>query len=117
MSRHAASRLAPAILTLLLFSCLPFKPWGGPGEVRHRDLPKLKRLAGDPVRRLGRPDSIPSLDDPRFVPGAEADFMQDHETVLGVVHHGQAKAYSLWHLDRHEIVNDVVGETPVAVTW
>jgi len=30
---------------------------------------------------------------------------------------GQAKAYSTWHLDRHEVVNDYIGETAIAATW
>ncbi|MBI2882481.1 MAG: DUF3179 domain-containing protein [Candidatus Methylomirabilis oxyfera] len=28
-----------------------------------------------------------------------------------------AKAYSLWQLNHHEIVNDRIGTLPVAVTW
>ena len=43
--------------------------------------------------------------------------MRDDEMVIGVVHNGIARAYSAWYLDRHEIVNDVVGGDPVAVTW
>ena len=30
---------------------------------------------------------------------------------------GQARAYSAWHLDHHEIVNDRIGKTAIAVTW
>ncbi len=43
--------------------------------------------------------------------------MNKNEMVIGVVHDGVAKAYSVWHLDRHEIVNDVVADDPIAVTW
>jgi hypothetical protein len=28
-----------------------------------------------------------------------------------------AKAYSLWQLDHHEIVNDTLGDVPIATTW
>jgi hypothetical protein len=93
------------------------RPLGSDSEVKRSDLPKLKRLDGDRVLSLAGPDAIPAIDDPLFVPAAEADFMRDDETVIGVVHDGQAKAYSLWHLDRHEIVNDRLGRDPVAVTW
>ncbi len=43
--------------------------------------------------------------------------MRDNEPVVGVIHNGVAKAYSIWHLDRHEIVNDEFGRDPVVVTW
>lgn len=65
-------------------------------------------------------DAIPALTSPVFVSGAEADrLMDDDEPVLGLVDPvtGQAKAYSLWHLDAHEIVNDRLGKQPIAVTW
>ncbi len=65
-------------------------------------------------------DAIPALTSPVFVSGDEADrFMKDDEPVLGLVDPvtGQAKAYSLWHLDAHEIVNDRLGKQPIAVTW
>jgi len=65
-------------------------------------------------------DAIRALKDPAFVPRAEAEtWMHDDEPVIGVVNpaSGRARAYSLWHLDRHEIVNDRLGDKPIAVTW
>lgn len=81
------------------------------------DLPRPKKIEGDAVSTLLPPDAIPAIDDPRFVPASEAGFMRDDEPVVGLVVDGVAKAYSLWHLDRHEIVNDTVAGDPVAVTW
>ena len=43
--------------------------------------------------------------------------MKDSEPVLGVVLNGEARAYSLWHLDAHEIVNDTLAGTAIAATW
>ncbi len=66
------------------------------------------------------PDAIPALTNPVFLSRVEAEpLMSDEEPVLGLVDPitGQAKAYSLWHLDRHEIVNDRLGGKPIAVTW
>lgn len=80
-------------------------------------LPQITEIDGDPVHTLLRPDGIPSIDTPDFVPASEAKFMKKGEMVIGVVHNGIAKAYSLWHLDRHEIVNDLFGDDPLAVTW
>ena len=64
------------------------------------------------------PDAIPSVDNPQFVSGEEAD-VQYHpdEIVLGVEINGDARAYSVPFLSGHEIVNDVVGGEPIAVTW
>ncbi len=65
-------------------------------------------------------DAIPAVRNAVFVSRREADaVMLDEEPVLGLVDPvtGQAKAYSLWQLDRHEIVNDRLGGKPIAVTW
>jgi hypothetical protein len=34
-----------------------------------------------------------------------------------VVLGGEARAYSLWQLDAHEIVNDQIAGTAIAATW
>ncbi len=80
-------------------------------------LPRVDQIDGDRVYTLLPPDAIPAIDQPRFVPASAAAFMRDDEPVVGVVEGGVAKAYSTWHLDRHEIVNDSVAGKPVAVTW
>ena len=73
---------------------------------------------GDPVTRLGPPDIFPSIDMPTLVTAAEADkVMKDEETILGVFDGTEARAYSTWMLDSHEIVNDTLGDTPIAATW
>ena len=75
-------------------------------------------IDGDDVYRLLPPDRIPAIRDPEFVTGNDADRqMLAQEPVLGLVIDGDVRAYSLWQLDAHEIVNDVVGGVPVAVTW
>ena len=69
------------------------------------------------VSVLGR-DGIPAILNPQFLtaPVAFAQ-MQPAERILGLYINGDHRAYSLNMLSRHEIVNDVVGGTPVAVTW
>ena len=63
-------------------------------------------------------DAILAIFDPQFVSASEADeFMGEFELVLGLTINGDKRAYSLPFLDSHEIVNDVVGGKPVAVTW
>ena len=63
-------------------------------------------------------DAIPAILDPRFI-SAEADEsqMRDGDLVIGVSINGDARAYPMKMLSEHEIVNDVVGEKPIAVTW
>ncbi|MEO0976190.1 MAG: DUF3179 domain-containing protein [Pseudomonadota bacterium] len=62
-------------------------------------------------------DGIPSIDDPRFEPASGIDWLQDNEPVIFLELDGTAKAYPLQILIWHEIVNDRIGNTPVAVTY
>lgn len=63
-------------------------------------------------------DSIPSIDAPEFEPAsARRDWLADTEPVIGLSINGDARAYPLRVLTWHEIVNDTVGGTPVAVTF
>jgi len=69
-------------------------------------------LSGGPPK-----DGIPSIDDPAFVPVAEASGLSDTEPVIGLVVNNEARAYPLSILIWHEIVNDTVSEVPVTVTY
>lgn len=86
---------------------------------RHPPPPEVEVIEGEPMITVVPMDSIPSIDAPQLVSAAEADeFMAPDEPVLGVVGlHGQAKAYSAWQLDGHEIVNDEIDGESIAVTW
>ena len=77
---------------------------------RH-SVPYHEIISGGPPK-----DGIPSIDDPAFVAVAEAE-LADNEPVIGLVIDGDARAYPLRILIWHEIVNDVVGGVPVAVTY
>jgi hypothetical protein len=76
------------------------------------------KIDGEPVITVLTKDAIPALDRPEFVSVSEADRdLVDDEPVLGVRRGAVARAYSLWHLNHHEIVNDQVGDLPLAITW
>ena len=62
-------------------------------------------------------DGIPPIDNPRFLPVERAYHLADNSPVVAVNVAGDARAYPLEVLTRHEIVNDVLGEIPVAVTF
>jgi hypothetical protein len=64
------------------------------------------------------PDGIPAIDRPAFVPPeAAAAWLHPREPVLALGIAGAARAYPLQILVWHEIVNDVVGGVPIAVTF
>ncbi len=72
----------------------------------------------DKIKSGGPPkDGIPSIDDPKFADVSDAQFISDSDTVIGLEINGEVKAYPLFILVWHEIVNDKVGDTPVAVTY
>ncbi len=63
-------------------------------------------------------DGIPALDRPKFEDVRRADsWLNDREPVVMVTAGGVAKAYPLQILIWHEIVNDVVGGTPITITF
>ena len=75
-------------------------------------------IQGAPILTVLPMDAIPAIDNPKYVPVAEADsFMRPDEPVLGITDGKTAKAYSTWQLNHHEIVNDTLGNLPLAVTW
>ncbi len=63
-------------------------------------------------------DGIPAIWEPEFIPAAEEARLDAREPVLTYEHEGEAaRAYPIRHLMWHEIVNDVVGGVPIAVTY
>ena len=62
------------------------------------------------------PDAIPAIKNPEFVPASEAG-LDDNEPVIGVTMNGESRAYSVYLMNHHEIVNDKIGDDVFAVTW
>ena len=63
-------------------------------------------------------DAIRAILEPEFVDAAQADeWLDDDVPVIGVSINGDSRAYTVPMLSVHEIVNDVVGGEPIAVTW
>lgn len=62
-------------------------------------------------------DCIQSIDQPLFVATAEVGFLRDDDLVLTLTHNGVTRAYPTRILDHHEIVNDMFGPDPVAITY
>jgi hypothetical protein len=59
---------------------------------------------------------IAAITSPDFVLASKAK-IGDNSWILGVVIHGEARAYSLNLLNAHEIVNDRIDSTRFAAVW
>lgn len=63
-------------------------------------------------------DGIPAIDEPSFDSVSEADdWIGPEEAVLVYSYNGETRFYPLQVLMWHEIVNDTVGDKPVAITY
>lgn len=69
-------------------------------------------LSGGPPK-----DGIPALTNPRFLKAADARYLRPNDRVIGLVIGEDVRAYPLAILNYHEIINDTVGKTLVAVTY
>lgn len=67
---------------------------------------------------LPKRDGIPAIDDPQLITTEEASaWLASNEPVIAFEWAGDARAYPLQIMTYHEIVNDVVGDMPVTVSF
>lgn len=71
---------------------------------------RLMRSGGPP------PDGIPAIDNPVFVEARDTT-LRPGDPVIGFEHNGEARAYPQRIMVYHEIVNDTVGGSNVAITY
>ena len=78
-----------------------------------------KRTVELDVLHQARPDRdcIQSIDQPKFVSANDAGHVAGDDIVLALTWKGERRAYPAKIIDHHEIVNDVVADTPIAITW
>ena len=69
-----------------------------------------------PLHTVLRKDAIPAILNPKMI-GASETKLRGSEPVIGIVVGGEARAYSTWLLNRHEIVNDEAAGKKFAVVW
>ncbi len=81
-------------------------------DVDGATVPREAIVAGGPGR-----DGIRSVDAPEFAPPDEATWVAADTPVLGVEAGGEARIYPVHLLEYHQIVNDVLGGVPVAITY
>jgi hypothetical protein len=63
-------------------------------------------------------DGIPSIDNPKYVSLEEADqWIGDDELVLGITYKDVKRVYPLQIMVLHEIVNDIIANDPLLITY
>ena len=103
----------PAVLTILTADVTAQQDNGWKTDFGKHTVPLEEIISGGPPK-----DGIPAIDEPTFVSVREADrWLGDSEPVAVVELDGEVRADPLQILIWHEIVNDVVGSTPVTVTY
>ena len=60
--------------------------------------------------------TFPPLTDPKVLPAALSD-LSDETVVLGALQGGEARAYPVFMLRLHHVVNDRLGGSPYLVTF
>lgn len=68
-------------------------------------------------RRAAPRDAFPVLFDPKLTPAAEAKDVRDDEPVIGIALEGEAKAYPVSIMGRHELANDTIAGRPITASW
>jgi hypothetical protein len=81
-------------------------------DLSRHNIPTEEIFSGGPPK-----DGIPAILEPRFVEASRATFLKPGDAVIGIAAAGLAKAYPLRILNWHEVVNDDIGGTPIAVTY
>ncbi len=123
-SRHGVFRRAAALLLAAAgwFAVVPAQSEPANLDLWQSEFPRTDfgrtTVPLDEIRDDGNyRDTIRAIDSPRFQHVSELTAMGPLEPVLSLVINGDARAYPLRLLLWHEIVNDVVGGTPVLVSY
>jgi len=92
----------------------------------------LLAMVGCSERKLGEPtpfpveelvsggvpkDGIPALTSPPKVSASSASFLATSSLVAGVAHNGDAVAYPIMVMDKHEVANDRVGDRFTVISY
>ena len=115
-----ARGLAVACILLMSLPALSQMPFGTDilrDTFRYGDNTKKSVSLRDLHQGCRSRDCIPSIDRPKYVAAADADHVADDDLVLTLSLKGYHRAWPTRILDQHEIVNDIIADIPVAITW
>ena len=108
--KRSLTVLIPLGLALLLAAC---------ASSREREVPKQTATGGEPYHGLIQyraKDAKQAIIDPELLDASDA-VIASGTKVIGVSVNGEARAYPLFILNNHQIVNDQVGGTPISASW
>ncbi len=106
-----------AVVTVVYFVSRPTAPKHPTGSVVQGGGPDFDPIRADEIQTILREDAIPAINRPYYLTATAAADIRDEEQVIGLNLQGDARAFPVATLSAHEIVNDVIGGQPVAVTW
>ena len=93
-------------------------PWGDDDEDPFRITSVIENGKRYEIMTILPKDAISAVFNPNFFTTEEAaNQYRDTDLVIGVSIGDDHRAYNVAYLSGHEIVNDVVGGKPIAVTW
>ncbi len=120
-SRPNTSRFLLYVLIIVAIGFFGYLIWGG-GLFRKTETlqTSFQTTTLDQVKMVTvlPKDAIQAIKHPRVESAAEgAEELKADEQVIGISINGEHRAYPLNVLSVHEIVDDVVGGKPVAVTY
>lgn len=119
------ARCASSWGLMALLACLAALPVGAQ-ETSRNDVPTTEAKTPMPIAPDIQVEALwdgrqivpfKALDAPKMVKAAEADFLDDDEYVLGVTVNGESRAYPTRFIWWHHVINDAVGDVPIAVTY
>ncbi|MBD3299446.1 MAG: DUF3179 domain-containing protein [candidate division Zixibacteria bacterium] len=105
--------LATALTVVLLMSVT------STAEAQRRNMTETV-IGGHTMYTLLKPGDIPAIFEPTFLRANDSSAERLHdldEPMIAVTANGIAKAYSTTYLDHHEVVNDSISGSAIAVTW
>jgi hypothetical protein len=98
-SRGETGTLVPLMILFAATTAFAFAPRSATTKTKKLDLPYV------------------TIDHPQFISASQATFLSPHDMVIGVANGKSAKAYPAAILAQHGVVQDQMGDGPIAVTW
>jgi hypothetical protein len=76
-------------------------------------------FAGQSILPQSKKPDLPyvTIDHPQFITASQATFLSSNDILIGVTDGKTAKAYPAAILAQHGVVQDQMGDGPIAVTW
>lgn len=81
------------------------------------DLSKAQLPIEEIIVAAPRRDAIRSIDRPKFENSSSVTWLKKKDPIIAIDLNGEARAYPISILERHEVVNDILANESVAITY